>query len=194
MTLSTLPHPRASRRVVTLASAVAIAIGIGLRLRQLLADRGLSLDEAYLSLNLLHRPFVALFDQLDFQQAAPDGFLVVQKLVISGLGSSEYALRLVPFVAACVALVFMLFLAREAVSLLVALLAVVLFAFSEPLIYYAASNKQYAVDVFLAVVLLWLGIRLSNRPERSPALVMYAGSGAAAIWVSHPSVFVLSGV
>ena len=172
----------------------AVALGIVLRLLQLLANRGLSQDEAQLALNIMDRPFGALMGQLDYQQAAPEGFLLIQKLVVRSFGSSEYVLRLVPFLAGSLSLVVLLVVARIVVQRWAVPLAVLLVAVSDPLINWSVYDKQYSVDVLLAVVVLWIGVRLLDRPQERSTLLAFAAVGAAAIWVSHPSVFVLGGV
>jgi len=170
-----------------------VAIGILLRLLQLLANRSLSQDEAMLALNIVHRSYSGLFRQLDFFQGAPAGFLVVQKLAVDALGNNEYSLRLIPFIAGTLALVLMVVLAREAITPTAAPIAVVLFAVSDPLINWTAYAKPYAVDVLVAVIVLWLGLRALHRPDKLGRTVLFASVGAAAIWLSNPSVFVLAG-
>jgi hypothetical protein len=191
---STAPYVFATFRAVTLACYLAIALGMAFRLLQLFADRGLSQDEAQLALNIMHRSFSGLFHQLDFQQAAPEGFLAIQKIDVWGLGSSEYALRLAPFVAGSLALVMIFFLARNVVSLLAVPLATAFFAVSDPLINWTVYDKQYAIDVLLSVVLLWIGFRMSDQPDHSSTVLLYAGVGTVAVWLSHPSVFTLAGI
>jgi hypothetical protein len=192
--LSTSSYVFVPSRAAAVVCYSVIATGIGLRLLQLLSDRGLSQDEAQLALNIMHRSVPGLFGQLDSQQAAPVGFLAVQKLVVWGLGSSEYALRLFPLVAGSLALVLTFLLAREVISPAAVPLATAFFAVSDPLINWTVYGKQYAVDVLVTVVVLWIGFRLSDRPDRLYVLVLYAGVGTVAVWLSHPSVFVLAGV
>jgi hypothetical protein len=181
-------------RISRIACYVGVTFGIVLRLLQLLANRSLSQDEAMLALNVTHRSFSGLFRQLDFLQGAPEGFLVVQKLAVLSFGDSEYALRLVPFVCGSLALILIIPLARETVSPMAVPLSVAFFAMSDPLINWTVYDKQYAVDVFAAVVLLWIGLRLVDRPERISRIVLFSTAGAAAVWLSHPSAFVLGGV
>ena len=180
--------------VTSVAVAAALATGVVLRLRELLANRSLSQDEAQLALNIIDRPFSRLFDQLDYNQAAPQGFLAAQKLVTESLGTSEYALRFFPFVAGAAALVLMFFLSRAVASPVAVPLAVGLFALSDPVIDYTTSAKQYAVDVLVTVVLLLIGLHLSDRRSDTLRLAVYAGAGATAVWLSHPSAFVLAGI
>jgi hypothetical protein len=180
--------------MTAVVSGAMLAIGIILRIRELLANRSLSQDQAQLALNIMDRPFARLFGQLDFNQAAPPGYLAVEKLVVEGFGNSEYSLRLFPFLAGTLALVLMLFLARAVVSPPAVPLALGVFAFSAPLIAYTASDKQYAVDVLMTVVVLLVGFRIGDHPREISALILFAGGGAAAVWVSHASVFMLAGV
>jgi hypothetical protein len=48
--------------------------------------------------------------------------------------------------------------------------------------------------VLVAVVVLWIGFRMSRQPDRLSTLASYAAVGTVAVWFSHPSVFVLAGV
>ena len=180
--------------LTSVAAGAAIATGIVFRLRELLSNRSLTQDEAQLVLNIIDRPFTRLFGQLDYNQAAPHGFLAVQKLVTASLGTTEYALRLFPFTAGTVALVLMFFLARAVVSPVAVPVALGVFAVSDPLIGYTASAKQYAIDVVVTVVVLLVALRVHDRGYDSSWLAVFAGVGATAIWLSHPSVFVLAGV
>lgn len=74
-----------------------VGLGILLRLAQYLYNRSLWIDEAALALNIRDRSFSELFYPLDYAQAAPIGFLIVEKLFYQTLGHSEYVLRLFPF-------------------------------------------------------------------------------------------------
>ena len=76
--------PRLSVRTVALAF---IALGIGLRLAQYLHNESLWLDEAFLALNLQNRSLGQLFGVLDYNQAAPPGYLFLEKVLASAFGS-----------------------------------------------------------------------------------------------------------
>ena len=78
------------------AAAALMALGVILRLRPYLANRSLWIDEAFLVLNILERDFGRLLQPLDHLQAAPVGFLVLERLVVLLLGPRELALRLPP--------------------------------------------------------------------------------------------------
>jgi hypothetical protein len=191
---STLNHAVKRVRVAWLASVAAVGIGIILRLVEFLGNRSLAQDEAQLALNIMNRSFDHLFGQLDFNQAAPPAFLVVEKAIAEAMGDSEYSLRLLPFLAGTLALVLIPFLARRVVTAPAVPLAVALFALSDPLIYYTTSSKQYAVDVLITTFVLLIGFRFGDRPYKPSAALGFAGVGATSIWLSHSSVFVLAGV
>jgi hypothetical protein len=178
---------------VRIAVYVAVAVGVVLRTIELAANRSLSQDEAMLALNVVNRPFSGLFHRLDFLQGAPVGFLSLQKGFVEALGNHEYSLRAVSFIAGAFAVALFLLAAREFVVSAAVPIAVVVFALSDPLITWTVWAKPYAVDVLFTVLLLALGARAARTAATRP-LVAFALTGAAAIWFSYASIFVLAGI
>lgn len=169
-----------------------VLVGFGLRLRQYLVNRSLWLDEAMLTNNILTRDFAGLFHPLDNDQGAPVGFLLVQKLVTLLLGDSEYALRLVPFLAGVLALVLMFLLARKFADPFAGWFALGLFAVAPSLIYYSSEVKQYSSDVAIALALTLLFIKFADAKLDARKTALLAFSGALVIWFSHPALFVIA--
>lgn len=175
-----------SLKFSSLAAAFLLAAGLLLRLRAYFSGRSLWLDEAMLALNLLQRDFWGLWQPLDYQQGAPLGFLLLQKVIITLAGDGELGLRLLPCLAGCAALIIG---ARWLKTFLAApgwLLALTLLASSPTLVYYSAENKQYMLDAALALTVLWLAA--ANRQR------FLAFFGALALWFSHPLIFSLAAV
>src|SRR5258708_34470851 len=110
-----------------------ILLGVLLRLRQCLFNRSLWLDESLLTLNLLSRSARELLKPLDYHQGAPLGFLMLEKGVISFLGTSEMALRLIPFLAGIVSLFLFTLVAKRFLTPMPVPAAVGMFAISGPL-------------------------------------------------------------
>ena len=165
--------------------------GSVLRAVPFLLDRTLWLDEAKLALNVLERSPAQLFGALDYGQAAPVGFLLLEKQAVMAFGEGERALRLVPLLAGVASLWLFFLVARRWLSPAESLLALALFALAQPLVYYATEVKQYSTDVFVALALLWAAARaLDARPYARWALVP---AGAVGVWLSHPAVFVAVG-
>jgi hypothetical protein len=175
----------------TLLVAGLVALGVVLRLTVYVLDPSLSVDEASLALNIMHRSYGDLFGELDFTQAAPAGFLILQKTAIEVFGSSAYALRLFPLVAGIGAVVLIFPVAKALIGRRPALLALALFAVSEPLISFASTSKQYSVDAAVTVGLYALAIA-QPRPRRAVEVAAVVVAGAVAVWLSHPASFVLA--
>lgn len=171
-----------------------VATGVVLRLIRYGANRSLWLDEAYLTESLLTYTFRQLAtEELMHWQAAPTGFLLLVKTAVTAFGTSEYALRLVPLVAGLASVPLCYAVARRAFPPAGGLVALTLFALLEPLVYYSAEVKQYGTDVAVCLLLLWLAQRVLDRPRHLSQLAALALAGSAALFLSHPAVFVLGG-
>ena len=143
------------------------------------------LDEAMLSLGVIHRPLGAvLLSPLPYGQITPPGFLLAQWISVSLLGTSGRVLRLMPLLASLASLPLFTQLARRVLRddrLVVA--AVWLFACNRALVTYAAEAKPYAWDVTIAIALM---LAIDCRP-------LIAGTlGAVLVWCSYPAVIVLA--
>jgi hypothetical protein len=175
-------------------AAVLLALGLILRLRQYLFNRSLWLDEAYLATSFVDRDLgELLFHPLANGQVAPLGFLLLVKAVTSVLGTHDWALRLLPLLSGVLSLVVAIPIARSVLpGALARSVFMGLMAFAPVLVYYSSEFKQYQGDVLCSVLILWLSMRF--RAEHGPADGWkLALAGAACIWFSHASLFVLAG-
>src|SRR5215207_893413 len=171
-----------------------VALGSALRILEYVANRSLSIDESFLALNLIEKSPSELLHALDFNQAAPIGFLEGEKLAITIFGRDEYALRLLALLASLLAIVVFWRIARKVLRPPAATAAIAVFAMLDPLVYYSATAKQYAFDVAAAVLILALSLVLEDRPLRRVELLALTLIGAVLVWFSHASVFVLVGL
>src|SRR2546425_11946082 len=89
------------------------AVGAALRIRQYLVNRSFWLDESFLSINVIEKPFTKLFGPLQFNQAAPPGFLLVERLATDVFGRSEYVFRAFPLACGLVSIFLFVRLARR---------------------------------------------------------------------------------
>ena len=123
------PPARLIRLTASVPLLVAlVGFGIVLRVAQYLSDRSLWLDEALLALNIIDRPPSELLGPLDFNQAAPPAFLLLERWVGEIFGYSELALRAIPLLAGIGSVVVFAWLARRLLTPVAALLAVLLFS------------------------------------------------------------------
>lgn len=169
-----------------------IGIGIILRLRQYLFNRSLWADEASLAFNLANRSFVGLTQPLDYEQGAPLGFLFIEKLFIVLLGNRDQIMRLFPLFSGILAIYLVYRIARDHIK--GGMLATFLFVISPSLVYYSSELKQYSSDVMIALLLVFLASRCLKEGAQTRDFLLLGISGAAAIWISHPSAFILAGI
>ncbi|HEX8904863.1 MAG TPA: glycosyltransferase family 39 protein, partial [Longimicrobiaceae bacterium] len=174
--------------------AVALLLGVLLRLAQYAVNRSLWLDEGLIASSILGRGWAGLLQPLDYGQTAPLGFLALVKGATVLLGSSEFALRLVPFLAAMASLALIVPVARRYVSRRAVPFAVAIFALAPFLVYYASEVKQYSLDVLASLVVLAFASALSRRADDPRAAAGFCVAGALAVWFSQPAVFMLAGV
>ena len=172
-----------------------LILGSLLRLRQYQINRSLWLDEAMLSLNIRDRSFLGLLKPLDYDQGAPIGFLLVEKISVSLFGNNEYALRLFPLLAGLVGMwLFYLLLQRTVSSKIAQLGALGLFVFHPNLISFSAEAKQYSIDVFFSTLLLFFSVPLFSKQVPVTKFRWMGVVGIIAMWFSHPALFVLASI
>ena len=174
------------------AALLSIAVvGVTLRAVQALANTSLWLDEIALVKGILDSDLWSLLTRpLPFDQVAPKGFLLAQKLAVMAFGPSDYVLRLFPFLCSAAAVLVFTRLARHALPATGALCATLLFATGAPFITFAGLVKQYATDVLVAVVLTSLALELVSGPITARKGWWVAAAGAFLVWFSQPGVIV----
>jgi predicted membrane-bound mannosyltransferase len=134
--------------------ACLILIGVALRLIEYLHNRSMWWDESMLALNILHRTARQLWQPLDYNQGAPIGFLLLERLAVNMFGQGELALRLVPLISGILSVFLFYRVALRFLTPLGARISMALFAISDTLIYYSAEVKQYSTDVAVALLVI----------------------------------------
>jgi len=171
------------------AAVGAAVVGILLRLWPYAAGASLYVDEAALARNILDRNPWQLLQPLDYAQVAPAGFLLAVKLSTALLGISEYALRLVPLLAGLASVVLFCRVARGILRPLPATVAIALFSFATPLVFFAANLKQYSSDVACTVLVVAVALRLVSARERPLAATGLAAVPVLSLFFSEAAVF-----
>ena len=167
-------------------------VGVALRAALYLADRSLTLDEAFVGLNIERHSVRGLLGQLDWNSAAPIGFLEIEKAMMVALGGAEHVLRAAPFIASVLGLLVFARLANWVAQPRAAPLAVLLFAVLALPIAYAALAKPYSLDVLLVVTLSLATLSALSAEPRSSALIALGVLGALAPVLSYASVFAVA--
>jgi hypothetical protein len=171
-----------------------IVLGIIFRVVQYLYNRSLWLDESFIALNLMNRSFLELLKPLDFGQAAPLGFILIEKIVTFIFGNSEYALRLFPLVSGIISIFLFYEIIKRWLDEKAVPIALILFVVSERLIYFSSEVKQYSSDVMISLFLIFVFIVYLEEEKVSFSDFVVTGLiGSLAIWFSFSSFFILAG-
>ena len=165
------------------AAALLILSGMILRIRQYLTGRSLWVDEAMLALNIVERDFAGMFQPLEYDQGAPVGFLLVEKLFNVILGKHEFALRLFPLLAGLASLWLFYLLLRRITRGPGLLVPLALFALNPRLIYYSSEVKQYILDVALTILLLLAAASVFQPSPRKKDFAWLGLAGMVALYI-----------
>ncbi|OGC43715.1 hypothetical protein A2Y85_00195 [candidate division WOR-3 bacterium RBG_13_43_14] len=175
---------------------LAILGGIILRVVQFLYRRSLTEGEAPLAMNIIERSFNGLTKTLDYNQAAPIGFLMVEKLFTLMLGTGEIALRLFPLIAGIAALYLFYRLVKQTTDDTAVVFAMILFAVCDHIIYFTSEVKPYSTDVALTLIITLLGYSIikSKSSVNLKYLLIFSFIAAISFWFSFPAVFIWLGI
>ena len=170
-----------------------ITLGFILRLRQYLAGRSLWGDEASLAINIVTRSYIDLVKPLGYHQAAPIGFLFIEKLFIVLFGNNDYILRLFPLISGILAIYLVYRIASDYFGG-VGIFALTVFALNSWLIFYSSELKQYGSDVTVTLLLVYLSTRCLSKDSQARDFIWMGVAGVLTIWISHVAVFILPGI
>lgn len=148
-------------------------------------------DEAALVMNVLRLDFSELLGPLLWHEAAPPLFLWLERAVSLILGDSLPALRLLPFLASCAALLLMVPICRHCLSPAAVPWALLLCSCSDSLLFHACEAKPYALDVFATTVVL--AIYCSKRSV-GRKLLWLTVAAPLLIFLSYPACFVYGAI
>ncbi len=168
----------------------AVLLGLGLRTLHFLRVPSVWHDEAALLVNVINLPFGHIFGSLAFHEAAPPLFLLLEQAVCFLGGDGIQVLRLLPFLASCIALVLFALVARHVLPGWPSFCAVALFAISDRMLWHSVEAKPYTVDVLVAVLAIYSHVATRNLPLGRQFLFALPILPAL-LWVSYPACFVI---
>ncbi|MHB8839560.1 MAG: hypothetical protein ACYC7F_11480, partial [Gemmatimonadaceae bacterium] len=181
-------------RAAAMVAWAAIVLGFAARTWALSQRGSLWLDEAALALNVMTRSFGELLAPLDWGQAAPVGFLWLERAVAWHAEVPDTWLRLVPW-ASGVALPWLLWtLGRRVGGNAVGALGAVVAAGSLIALRYSTEAKPYASDAAVAAALLLLACEVREEPRRLMRWWLLGAAIVLAVPLSLPAVFIIAAV
>ena len=170
---------------------VSIVIaGIALSMVQFIYNRSIWLDEAMLSLNIIHRSHLELLKPLDYNQAAPILFLQIEKIFSQLIPNSDFGLRIFPLICFLLSLFFFYKIVRALhQNYYTIIFSLSLFVFNATLIYYSSEVKQYMTDVMILTGFYYLMLRENkNEKYKYYSLVIF---GVIGIFLSNVTPIIL---
>lgn len=175
--------------------AVILVLGTGSRLFLYLLNGSFWIDEARIADHIQTHPLAELLTIPELAQPAPLGYFALLKLTTLLLGEGERVFRLPGLCCGIASLLVVAWWIRRACGLIPAVIGTGLLAASSFAVYYAVELRPYAVDLLVAVGILYLasGYLLHGDDDRRPAIGLVA-IGFLGTWFSFPAVFVLAGV
>ncbi len=166
-----------------------LLLGALLRVAFFVVDRPLWIDEAMLAANLIERDYEGLLEPMIYGQVAPVGYLMAERFFGDVFGETERAFRIMSLLPSLLTLPFMWWTVRRLLPAREGLVALLLFALSEPLIYYAGELKPYALDVAAVMGLFWLALRIWQDGYRLRDVIGFGVAGVIGLLFSYPAVF-----
>jgi 4-amino-4-deoxy-L-arabinose transferase-like glycosyltransferase len=152
-------------------------------------------DEAGLALSFLRIEYANLLRPLPVRaQQAPPLFNLVALSLVEHFGPSEYVFRFLPLLASLASLPLFLLVARRMLSERGALIAIWLYVGTPLAIRYAGEFKPYASDRFVTISLLAIALAVRRTDFEPRVCALATVVGAAFVWASYTSIFLLAGI
>jgi hypothetical protein len=147
-----------------------------------------------IAINLRERSIRDLAGPLSLGQAAPYGWLAVQRGVMVVFGDGERALRLVPMSFGIATLATALWVGRRWMTTVGAATFVFLCAIGQWLPFHALELKHYSADACFGLLLpalaVWVLEGLDDDAELRQRLVVWWVVAAASQWIANGALFV----
>jgi hypothetical protein len=188
-------HPERIRAALRIVPFVVIVAGIVFRILYYFSDRSLWLDEATMALAAIDSPWNTIVKPMykNIPAAAPIGYVVTVKLLISLFGSSEYVLRLFSIIPGVLSLVLFWKFLNNNFNKNMALIAIAFFSLNQHLIYYSTEVKFYAIDV-LSTILLLLTFYEYCRSKKTKSIIIFSLGALMLQWFSFTTIIVSVGL
>ncbi len=172
--------------------------GLILRLKGVISNPSMWHDECALAWNILEKSYGGLFEKLRFLQVAPPMFLVCSKILVdifhvkNNIFACDFVLRLIPFIFGTLSIGAFYFVCKSIFkSKWTTFFAVLLFSLNPTLINYSFEFKPYILDVFSAIVCLWIFLNVDFEKTTQKMILVFASILAILPWFSFMSVIVI---
>jgi hypothetical protein len=151
-------------------------------------------DEEMIAINLRDRSIRDLAGTLSLGQAAPYGWLVLQRAILLAAGTGERALRFIPLMCGVATLATAAWVGRRWMTAAGALSLVLLCAMGQWVSFHALELKHYSADACFGLLLpalaAWTAGEDAGVVSRRRRVLVWWIVAAAAQWISNGALFV----
>ncbi|MGH1336114.1 MAG: hypothetical protein ACRBFS_08305 [Aureispira sp.] len=183
------------KRFSFLVTPMLLLVVLLLRVVVYLQDRSLMIDEANLALNIVEKNGIEFFQSLEYHQYCPPIFLLLTKWSSLLFGVHEWSLKILPFLAGLMLLGLMVVSLKKLIKTPVIHWYILLvLGFSDLAIRYNTELKQYSVDAFIALLLIYKALEHKEVAWGLRQTLFWSGLGGVAVWTSMPSIFILAAI
>lgn len=180
------------------ALAFVVFAGVFLRAKLYLFNFSIWNDEASLAFNVVMKSYPKLFAALKFRQVCPPLFLVLTKflLEISGQMNNVYTrdlvLRFLPAICGVLSVPFFAFVVHKVFKQrYITLLATVILAFNSAAISYSSEFKQYGVELFVTILLIYLFWNFKYSKSSISSILRHSCVFSLSPWLAYSALFLL---
>jgi hypothetical protein len=185
--------PLGVRQLFLPFAAVVAILAIGVDVAQWLRGAPLWVDEEMIALNLRDRTFSELSGPLWLGQAAPLGWMFVERAAILTFGTGELSLRLPPLLFGIGTIAAALWAGARWLNPLSTMLLVTLVSIGQWMSHYRFEVKHYSADAFFAFLLPALAVWAAEVDELEQGRWRWTRwwiVAALAQWLAYGALFV----
>ena len=179
----------------TLFLVSLFVLGVLARIFVFLKNQSLWVDESMLAINFLTLPYKGLLKGLEYMQASPAGYNLVNKFLLETFKTNnvyfrDMELRLIPFISSILSLPAFLILLKSLLKDRVKIIyGFSLLAVNPLAILYAGQCKQYSTELLISIILFYCFYKISTEKEfRWYYLLIIPIS----VWFSYSAFFIIA--
>ncbi|MCY7310934.1 MAG: hypothetical protein LH619_09155 [Chitinophagaceae bacterium] len=148
-------------------------------------------DELTCALNVRDHSFYQLATQsLDYNQIAPVGFLLLEKLSTVIIGVNDHAYRLFPLIFSLISLLLFLNISKQLFKGIALFSVFTLCVGSVSLWFYGGEAKQYSGDITASLFIVWSALQLMKPDLKKLTVWLIAIGGFILILCSLPAIVI----
>lgn len=176
-----------------------ICVGIYYRISIYLYNQSFWGDEIFLGMNMIDKTFSEFFAPLSGLQVAPPIFLIISKFLFEiarKTGSIDYtdlALRFIPMISSVLTLPLFAYLTKKLFNnRYITLTATALLAFNPLSISFSQEFKQYTLEMFISLIILYIFINTDFKKNSALNLFLKSVLLSLLLWCSITAPIIIT--